>query len=513
MVLPKVREVSGNAWSAAARQPASGTFWLACAVTVAAILRLAWLGQNSLWTDEFASLQVALHPLAEIPAAALRGNAFEPPLYFWLLHVVSSLLGTSEAALRGLSAAAGILTVPVAWLLVRDLTGRAGSATIVAFLLATNPLHVWYSQDARPYALMLLFALGSLLCLRVALRTGRRSAFVGYAVLGALSILSHAVGIVVPAIAAVWIALDARRWEVVPKFVAASIGLALLIAPFFMALADSIQPGSTGSPPRSLTGLEVPYTLLTYVAGYSLGPPVREIQNLGWQGATERHLVQTVVAGATLVAALAVIVVARPKAVWHLGVLLILPLAVAVLGSAITSKAYNVRYALPSLIGFVGLAGVAGTELRPAAQRLIIGALLVVSLWASAQWFFLPRYWKDDSRAAVACLSKEVPENATVAVTPRYMQGVVRYYAQRARTSMSVIGVSTVDDLYQYQGRPVALLTTRLHHTGEAAAIVQAFRDGADAAVLEGEAPGYRIYAVVPEANRYGPRLRCGSAQ
>jgi len=498
VVLPNVRE-------------ASGAYWVACATTVAAILRLAWLGQNSLWTDEFASLQVALHPLAEIPAAALRGNAFEPPVYFWLLHVVSSLLGTSEAALRGLSAVAGILTVPVAWLLVRDLTGRVGSATVAAFLLATNPLHIWYSQEARPYALMLLFALASLLCFRLALRTGRRSAFVGYAVFGALTILSHAVGIVVPAIAAVWSALDARRWEIAPKFVAASTGLALLVAPFFIALADSVQPGSTGSPPRSLTGLEVPYSLLTYVAGYSLGPSVREIQNLGWAVAIERHLVQTVVAGATLLAALAVILAARPKGGWYLGVLLVLPLAVAVLGSAITTKAYNVRYVLPSLIGFVGLTGAAASELRPAAQRLVIGALLVVSLWASAQWFFLPGYWKDDSRAAVACLNQQVPGNATVAVTPKYMQGVVHYYAQRAGMTMSVIGVSTADDLAE--SRPVALLTTRLHHAGDAAAIVQAFRQGADATVLEGEAPGYRIFVASPKASGRGSGLRCGSAE
>jgi hypothetical protein len=111
----------------------------------------------------------------------------------------------------------------------------------------------------------------------------------------------------------------------------------------------------------------------------------------------------------------------------------------------------------------------------------------------------------------VACLSQKVPGNATVAVTPKYMQGVLNYYAQHAGTTMSVIGVSTVDDLTA--SRPVALLTTRLHHAGEAAAIVQAFRDGADATVLEGGAPGYRIYAVSPEANGRGPGLSCGNVK
>ena len=507
--LPRLLEVSGSAPPATDPGRASVSPWIAGAVVVATILRLFRLGQNSLWADEVASARIVILPFFEIPAVALHGSAFEPPVYFWLLHAVSSVFGTSETALRALSAAAGILTVPVTWLLVRDLTGRQTSATIVAFLLATNPLHVWYSQEARPYSVALLFGLGSLLCVRLAIRTGRGAAWIGYAALGALATLSHVVAIVLPAVAAVWVALDARRWEVVSKFAAASVGLLLLIAPFLIALAGSIEPGSTGSAPRPLTGLEAPYSLLTYVAGYSFGPSVREIQNLGWRVAIERHLIQTIVAATTLVAIIALVLRARSRTVWHLGALLVLPLAAALLGSATTTKAYNVRYALPALIGFLGLTGVAAAELKPAARRAVVGALLLVSLWADVQWFFVPAYWKEDSRAAVACLSDEVGANGRVAVTPRYMRGVLDYYARRAGTGISIIGVSTAQDLAT--SGPTALLTTRLHHAPDAVALVRAFREGSDGAVLEGRVPGYQIYAVSSDVNRARLRLACGT--
>jgi uncharacterized membrane protein len=197
------------------------TLGLLAAVALGACLRLFRAGQNSLWIDELASLQVALRPLADIPAAALHGNAFEPPVYFWLLHGVVSLIGISEPALRALSIAAGVLTIPVTWLLVRELTARPGTATLVALLLAINPLHIWYSQEARPYALMLLLGVGSLLCFRWAARTASRSAWAGYAVLSALTILSQAAGIVVPAVAALWVALSRSRREIVASFATA----------------------------------------------------------------------------------------------------------------------------------------------------------------------------------------------------------------------------------------------------------------------------------------------------
>ena len=451
-------------------------------------------------------MHVALQSLADIPAAALQGNAFEPPLYFWLLHGVLSLFGTSEAGLRALSVAAGVITVPVTWLLVRDLTDRPGTATVVAFLLAANPLHLWFSQEARPYSLMLLFGVAALLCLRLAVRTGRPMPWVAYAVLSALTILCHATGIVVPATAAFWVTLTERRWKTISRFGAASLVTVLLITPFLYTLAATIEPGSTGSPPRALTGLEGPYSLFTYVAGHSFGPSVREIQNNGWRVAIERNAVQTAVVVAILGAILALALRARSEAIWLLGILVAVPIGAAMLGSAITTKAYSVRYTLPALVGFLGVAGVVATGLTARARRVYLGVLLLVSLWADAQWFFVPRYWKEDSRSAVACLTERVEPGSTVAVIPGYMRSMLDHYARLAGTPLSIVAVSVAGDVEKT--RPAALLTTRLHHASEALELVREFRETTDGSVVEGQVPGYQIY-LRSRTDRLEPRLTC----
>src|SRR5215212_5265488 len=117
--------------------------WCSLLLLVAAGLRLYALGQNSLWVDEYRSLLTARFPLTDIPAAALSRDAFEPPVYFWLLHLVIWLFGDSEVALRFLSAIAGAITAPLAGFLFQGLGVDARAAIGGAALLALSPLHLW----------------------------------------------------------------------------------------------------------------------------------------------------------------------------------------------------------------------------------------------------------------------------------------------------------------------------------------------------------------------------------
>ena len=100
------------------------------------------------------------------PAASSRGgfgDAMEavgysesaPPLYYALAWVWTQLTGTGEFGLRSLSALAGVATVPVAYLLGAELRGRR-AGIVAAALVAVNPMLLWYSQEARGYALFAL---------------------------------------------------------------------------------------------------------------------------------------------------------------------------------------------------------------------------------------------------------------------------------------------------------------------------------------------------------------------
>jgi mannosyltransferase len=125
-------------------------------------LRFYRLGAQSLWNDEGTSVAVAQRDPATIARDAAQD--IHPPLYYWLLGGWVRLAGTSEAAVRSLSALLGVALVALTYLLGRLLAGRwAGLAA--AFLAAIDPFQVYYSQEARMYILAAFLAAGAVLAL------------------------------------------------------------------------------------------------------------------------------------------------------------------------------------------------------------------------------------------------------------------------------------------------------------------------------------------------------------
>ncbi|MFN8451640.1 MAG: glycosyltransferase family 39 protein [Anaerolineae bacterium] len=108
---------------------------LTAVLLVAAGLRFHLLGAQSLWNDEGSSYVQALRPFAEIAANA--GRDIHPPGYYWLLAGWRLLTGTSEFALRSLSALASVLSIAFAAALGRRLYGWAAGIT-AAILIALN---------------------------------------------------------------------------------------------------------------------------------------------------------------------------------------------------------------------------------------------------------------------------------------------------------------------------------------------------------------------------------------
>jgi uncharacterized membrane protein len=93
-------------------------------LAVAALLRFAMLGHNSIWFDEAYVVRVALSPWQAIPAM-LRTAEFHPPLYYLLMKAWIGTAGLREAALRFPSACFGILTVWLTYAVVRRVSSEA----------------------------------------------------------------------------------------------------------------------------------------------------------------------------------------------------------------------------------------------------------------------------------------------------------------------------------------------------------------------------------------------------
>ncbi|HEY8303076.1 MAG TPA: glycosyltransferase family 39 protein, partial [Solirubrobacteraceae bacterium] len=185
------RGPSGVPDSAGRGARAWAAWWpLLALTTLAAVLRLATLGSQSLWYDEaFTSVHVFRAGLVTTLSNVTHSEN-TPPLWYVLQWGVTRVLGDGAVALRLLSAFAGIATVPVAWAIGGELAGRR-AAPVTAALVAVNPLLVWYSQEARAYGLFVLMASLALLCFVRALHrpSARRSA--AFAVTASLALLTH----------------------------------------------------------------------------------------------------------------------------------------------------------------------------------------------------------------------------------------------------------------------------------------------------------------------------------
>ena len=112
-------------------------------------LRLYRLDHQEIWGDEAHSAYVASLPLLSAVSPRTETN---PPLYHLLLYFWARLTGSSVFALRFLSLVLGMLTVSLVYRLARLAFGEL-VGLLAALLCAISPFQVYYSQEARMYAL------------------------------------------------------------------------------------------------------------------------------------------------------------------------------------------------------------------------------------------------------------------------------------------------------------------------------------------------------------------------
>ncbi|MBN1890011.1 MAG: glycosyltransferase family 39 protein [Thermoflexales bacterium] len=122
---------------------------------VAAGLRFYRLDAQSLWNDEGNSARLSERTLQSITVGT--ASDIHPPLYYYVLHFWRALFGHSEFALRALSVACGVILVVLVYLLGVQLFDEP-AALAAALIAAVNPFQIYYSQEARMYAMLALLA-------------------------------------------------------------------------------------------------------------------------------------------------------------------------------------------------------------------------------------------------------------------------------------------------------------------------------------------------------------------
>jgi 4-amino-4-deoxy-L-arabinose transferase-like glycosyltransferase len=211
--------------------------WSVAALTaLAAALRFSTLGLQSYRHDEAVTAGRVLVSSFTGTMHLVWTSESTPPLYYALAWLWSHLFGVHEVGLRSLSAIFGTATVPVSYLAGRELIGRR-AGLVVAAIVAVNPILVWYSQDARAYALLVLFSTAGLLFFLRA-RSGSARDLGWWAAFSALALATHYFAIFPIAIEAGWLLVSARPLHRVARALAALAVAGLALAPIALHQAQ-----------------------------------------------------------------------------------------------------------------------------------------------------------------------------------------------------------------------------------------------------------------------------------
>jgi mannosyltransferase len=172
-----------------------------------AAIRFATLDRQSFWLDELVTVSLLGNGLGDVLHEVPRSEA-TPFLYYVVTWAWGSLFGLGEVGLRSLSALAGTATIPVAYAAGAVMVSRR-AGLVAAALVAVNPFLIWYSQEARSYALFALLGAGTVLAFGHGLRGSRRW-LVAWAVLSALALATHYYAVFLVGAEAVWLFVRVR---------------------------------------------------------------------------------------------------------------------------------------------------------------------------------------------------------------------------------------------------------------------------------------------------------------
>ena len=152
------------------------------------ILRFYNLGYNSLWLDEAATYSFAKLSFIEIWGITVGGE-YNPPLFHWVEHFML-FFGNTEVILRFIPAMLGILTIPLFYLIGKEFLDR-NTGLLAAALLTFSPFHLFYSQDARAYSMVLFFISLALYCYLLAFRSNDKKFWALFGLFSALAFWTH----------------------------------------------------------------------------------------------------------------------------------------------------------------------------------------------------------------------------------------------------------------------------------------------------------------------------------
>lgn len=443
---------------------------LATVVLTGAALRLYRLGANSLWYDE--AVTAYLTNPAKVSGSDFLLRRVESvvtlgPAYYSLVRVFS-LLDQTEFALRLPSVIAGILAILCTYQIARIYSSNS-VALLSSLLLCFSAYHVYFSQEARPYAMQMWFGLGSTLMLVEALKDSKLLKWVLYILITALGFYFHVLSYMALMVLAqgAAVALGSRsRSTILRKWLMAQLGILVLLLPWLamklpvvlQILTGTSQLGWSPEGTRALTPAPTAM-LLRQIAWAFLAGKHFNLLFFPWI----RRLLTTVPdfeAWCYRIVALAYMLVITKGIVQYLGPQLIRLLSAVESGAAseITPRTTNAegvvlfssyliiplgvmyiisfyfpmlteRHAYVVFPAYVVLLAFGINSFKSRAVRtMLVAGFLVVNGISLANYYFNPQYQKEQWRDVAEYVEYQEREGDVVVFYADYVQTAFDYY-------------------------------------------------------------------------------------
>jgi mannosyltransferase len=365
---------------------------------VGAAIRFATVSSQSYWVDESTTIHDISFGLGGL-LHEVHVNETTPPFYFIVAWLWAKVFGTGEAGLRSLSVLCGVASIPVAYLAGRELVSRA-AGLVTALLVALSPFMVWYSQEARSYAMFALLSGLSFLFWARAYKRGQPRELIPWVVVSALAMLTHFFAGFLIAPEAILLLYRFRNRAAVLACAAVAVAQAAILP---MALSDTSHPlGWIQTFPQSVRIKQVPVDFALSSLYHSA------IVTKGLLGAA---IVAIIVAG--------LLVAARPPeragALLAAGIaafVLLVPLVLAWAGR----DYYFSRNMIGAWIPLAVVLGAACTAARARVAGAALGVVLVGAfLYAGIRIDNNPQYQRPNWRGVATALGTPVVRRAVVA--------------------------------------------------------------------------------------------------
>lgn len=390
----------------------NSTRWLILILVLAAALRLWGLGSESLWLDEALTIEKLGLSLPDF----VRHFAHETQtiLYYFLERLWCGVAGTGEWAMRFPSVVYGLAAVLGTFLLARALFSSAVGLW-AALLMAVNPFAVYYSQEARPYALFLASAVFSTYYVLGVLRDGTRSSRTGYVLSTTVALYSqplapllwgvHAASLLMP------LGQGQERRRAAWRLLRVMAISALLFLPQVVLISGTVVAKTRGVSSASWIPVPALTALRFTVTQYFMHP----------------LLARTVML--VLVAVVAAVLFKRrrlPSALWIPTALVVFCMLAPWVISHLLTPVYVDRYTIPALAGFVIALGWALSEMKRWLRAATVALLLAIT--AVALHGYYTGMDKESWRQTAEAVRKLVRPGDLIAVTASFTVVPLRYY-------------------------------------------------------------------------------------